>query len=223
MTGMGMDDATRQKKESSIWNKLATSYDNRVLKTYKDAYSLSIHKTCSILSPDQQVLEIGCGTGIISLGIAPFVQRVVATDISTKMISIAKGKAKVLGISNVDYCVCDGYSLPYESESFDVVLLFNTLHFVKEPTALLHEAHRLLKPSGYLVSATDCYAEPAPFPTRLRLGFQRLLNLLGIIPFVWYYKKKDIHRLLEQSSFDSIETDVLHLIPVNYYLLARKV
>lgn len=217
-----MDNATRQKKESFIWNKLAASYDSRVLKTYKDAYDLSIRNTCSILSPDHQVLEIGCGTGIISLGIAPFVERVVPTDISPKMISIAKGKAEVLGISNVDCRVCDGYSLPYESESFDVVLLFNTLHFVKEPATILREAHRLLKPSGYLVGATDCYAEPAPFSTRLRLRFQRLLNLLGIIPFVWCRTKKELHQLFEQSSFAVVETDVLHLIPANYYLLARK-
>jgi len=218
-----MNSSARQKKESSIWNKLATGYDSRVLKIYKEAYDLSIHRTCSILSPDQQVLEIGCGTGIISLGIAPFVERVVATDISPKMISIAKGKADILAISNVDFRVCDGYSLPFDDQSFDVVLLFNTLHVVKEPTALLHEAHRLLKPSGYLVSATDCCAEPVPLLTRLMLGLQRLLNLLGIIPFAWYYKKEDFHQVFEQCSFAIVETDVLHPVPVNYYLLARKV
>lgn len=217
-----MDDIMRQQKERSLWDKQAPGYDRRNLKVYESAYNLSIQKTRAVLSPDQKVLEIGCGTGIISLGIAPFAKSVVATDISPEMISIAKSKAESLLVTNVEFRVCDGYSLPYDGQTFDVVLLFNVLHFVKEPTALLREAHRLLKPSGYLVSATDCYAEPVPLPTRIGLGVQRLLNLIGIIPFMGYYKKADIHQLLEQCAFAGVETDVLHPAPVNYYVLARK-
>ena len=217
-----MDNAIRQKKERSIWDKQAPGYDRRNLKVYKNSYDLSIQRARAVLSPDKEVLEVGCGTGIISLGIAPWVKSVVATDISPQMIAVAKSKAESLSITNVEFRVCDGYSLPYDNQAFDVILLFNVLHFVKEPAALLHEAHRLLKPSGYLVSATDCYAEPVPLPFRIGLGVQRLLNLTGIIPFMWYYKKEDVHRLFEQCSFASVETNVLHPTPVNYYLLARK-
>jgi ubiquinone/menaquinone biosynthesis C-methylase UbiE len=217
-----MNDAIRQEKERSLWDKQAPGYDRRSLRIYERAYDLSIQKTCAVLSPEHQVLEIGCGTGIITLGIAPCVESVVATDISPQMIAVAENKAEGLAISNVDFRVCDGYSLPYDDQTFDVVLLFNVLHFVKEPTALLGEAHRLLKPSGRLVSVTDCYAEPAPLPIRLMLGMQELLNRLGIIPFMWQYEKRDLHQLFEQCSFVVVETDVLHSAPVNYYLFARK-
>jgi ubiquinone/menaquinone biosynthesis C-methylase UbiE len=217
-----MNDVTRQEKERSLWDKQASGYDKRNLSVYQKAYDLSIQKIRAVLSPEQEVLEIGCGTGIISLGIAPFVKSVVATDISPEMISVAKSKAESLSITNVEFRVCDGYSLPYDSQAFDVVLLFNLLHFVKEPAALLHEAHRLLRPSGHLVSATDCYAEPVPLPLRIGLGVQKLLNWIGFIPFMWYYEKEDIHQLFEQCSFAGVETDVLHRTPVNYYLLARK-
>jgi ubiquinone/menaquinone biosynthesis C-methylase UbiE len=217
-----VEQANRQKKERAIWDKQAPGYDNRVLKMYKHAYDLSIQKVRSVLSPDQRVLEIGCGTGIISLGIAPYVEAVVATDISPQMISVAKSKAESSSVSNIEFRVCDGYAVPYDDESFDVVLLFNTLHVVKEPAALLHEAHRLLKPAGRLVSATDCYAEPVPFLVRLMLSAQKLLKLLGVISFMWYYKKEDLHQLFEQSSLVIVESDVLHPAPVNYYLLASK-
>jgi ubiquinone/menaquinone biosynthesis C-methylase UbiE len=217
-----MNDVTRQEKERSLWDKQASGYDRRSLKIYERAYDLSIQKTRAILSPEHQVLEIGCGTGIIALGIAPFVESVVATDISLQMIAVAKNKAEGLAISNVDFRVGDGYSLPYDDQMFDVVLLFNVLHFVKEPAVLLGEAHRLLKSSGRLVSATDCYAEPAPLPIRLMLGMQKLLNRLGIIPFMWQYEKRDLHQLFEQCSFAVVETDVIHPAPVNYYLLAQK-
>jgi ubiquinone/menaquinone biosynthesis C-methylase UbiE len=217
-----VEQATRQKKERTFWDKQASGYDNRILKIYKNAYDLSIQKIRSVLSPDQHVLEIGCGTGIVSLGVAPYVESLVATDISSQMIAVAKSKAESSSVSNVDFRVCDGYSLPYDNESFDVVLLFNTLHVVKEPAALLHEAYRLLKPAGHLVSATDCYAEPVPFPVRLMLSAQKLLKVVGIISFMWYYRKEDVHQLFEQSSFVIVDSDVLHPAPVNYYLLASK-
>jgi ubiquinone/menaquinone biosynthesis C-methylase UbiE len=217
-----MNGVTRQEKERSLWDKQASGYDKRNLKVYKDTYDLSIQEAQAVLSPEHKVLEIGCGTGIISLGIAPFVESVVATDISPRMIAVAKSKAESLSISNVEFRVRDGYALPYDDQTFDVVLLFNVLHFVKEPTALLHEAHRLLKPAGYLVSATDCYAEPVPLPFRIGLGIQRVLNLIGIIPFMGYYKKEDLHQLFEQCAFAVVETDVLHPALVNYYVLARK-
>jgi len=138
------------------------------------------------------------------------------------MISSAKGKADNLSIQNIDFRVCNDYSLPYDNHSFDVILLFNTLHWVQDPFLLLQEAHRLLKPSGYLASATDCYAEPAPLPTRLMLGVQKLLHLIGVIPFGWHFKTQDIDKLFTRCHFSIAETNVLHQIPVNYYLLARK-
>lgn len=74
---------------------------------YENAYDLSIQKVRSVLSPDHKVLEIGCGTGIISLGIAPYVESVIAADISPRMISIAKSKAESSSVSNVDFRLYD--------------------------------------------------------------------------------------------------------------------
>jgi len=217
-----VDTETRQKKESAVWNKLAAGYDERTLKTYRRAYELSIEKTAAVLALDQRVLEIGCGTGIIALGIASSVEQVVATDISPEMITVAQEKAAHLEITNVTFHVQDGYALPFDDASFDTVLLFNAIHVVQQPDALLREAHRLLKPSGHLVSATDCLGEPVPFPTRLMLGLQKLLKLLGVIPFMWYYTQEDLCRLFEQCGLEIVETAVLHANPVNAYVLARK-
>jgi ubiquinone/menaquinone biosynthesis C-methylase UbiE len=217
-----VDETTRQRKERRIWDRQAAGYDGRTLRMYRDAYDLSIEKARSVLAPDHEVLEIGCGTGIITLGIAPYVLRVVATDISPEMIAVAKDKAAHALASHVEFQVYDGYSVPYDDGTFDAVLVFNTLHVVKEPAALLREARRLLKPGGYLVSATDCYAEPVPFRVRLMLGAQRLLKLAGAIPFMWYYEKEDLHRLFEEHGFTIEDAAELHPAPVNYYLLARK-
>jgi len=217
-----MNETIRQRKERSIWSKQAAGYDRRTMRIYEEAYALSIRKARAVLSPEHRVLEIGCGTGIIALGIAPHAAHVMGTDISPEMIEVARRKAEQQALSNVAFRVSDGYALPFEECTFDSVLVFNTLHVVKEPQALLGEAHRLLKPSGHLVSATDCYAEPVPFPTRLKLEVQRLLHRVGVIPFTSYFTQEDLRRLIERCAFEVVETDVLHAAPVNAYVLARK-
>jgi len=217
-----MKDTLRQKKERSIWEKMASRYDRQVMSIYGEAYGLSIERVLAVIDKKDAVLEMGCGTGIISLGIAPRVERVVGTDISPKMISLARAKAEQLALVNVDFQVGDSYSLPFEDGSFDTVLLFNTLHFLKEPNKVLQEAYRLLKTGGYFALATDCFAEPVPFLTRIRLSAQNLLKNLGIIPFMWNYRKEDLHKLLKDNSFVIEDSEVLHQVPVNYYLLGRK-
>jgi len=217
-----MDEQTRQTKERAIWEKLAAGYDSRTLPVYQHAYDLSIEKTIAVISPEQQVLEIGCGTGIISLGIAAEAGKVTGTDISPQMIDVAKRKAEDAAVANVEFQVCDGYSQPFEDDTFDTVLIFNTLQALKEPATMLAEARRLLKPGGHLVTATDCYGEPAPFSVRLRLGVQRLMKWLGVIPFMSYFTEDDLRWLIEEAGFTVMETDMLHAAPVNYYLLACK-
>ena len=217
-----MDEERRQKKERSIWRKLAKSYDDNTLTAYQDAYRQSIDKVNALLKPGQQVLEIGCGTGIISLGIAPKAGRVVSTDITPEMIAIARAKAREMALDNVIFRVCDGYHQPDADESFDLVLLFNILHVVKYPSTLLAEAKRLLKPGGYLVTATDCGGEPVPGRERVAIFIQRLLKLLGLVPFMRFYRKEELHILIQEAGFNIVETNDLYPAPPNHYVLAEK-
>ncbi len=218
-----MDNATRQSKERGIWDRIATGYDARMLRQWASAYERAPEKILGVVKRNQTVLDIGCGTGLITLRIAPHVEHITAIDLSTKMIAVAQRKAEQQGISNVDFQVADGYALPLDGRSFDVVLLFNILHIVQNPSALLQEAHRLLKPNGCVLSATDCFAEPVPWAIRLVLHGQKLMKLNGSVPFLRYYHKDDLDRLFERSSFLVEDTGVLQAVPVNYYVRARKV
>ncbi len=217
-----MEENIRQKNERSFWDRMADQYDRNTEKTYRSAYQESIDRTARQLSKSDRVLEIGCGTGIISLGISGHALSVTGVDISPRMIEMAKAKALSEKITNVDFQTYDGYSLPFGDNSFDRVLLFNLLHIVKEPDSILKESRRLLKPGGLLVSATDCYAEPAAFINRVMLVIEKIMKTLGFIPYLSFFRKMDVDSLLKSNGFTIMETADLHPSPVNYYVMAKK-
>ncbi|MCF8009377.1 MAG: class I SAM-dependent methyltransferase [Halanaerobiales bacterium] len=216
------DEKERIKKERRVWEKQAKSYDKMTKSVYEHAYRLSIKKAKEILEPHQQVLEIGCGTGIITFGIADSVENITAIDISPKMIEVAKEKNKKLNKNNIDFNAADGYELPYQDKEFDVILLFNVLHMIKEPERQLSEIYRLLKKDGYLITATDCYGEVVSLKEKLLLLLKKFLNKIGILPYLKNYKKDDLINLFENMDFQFIEDAILHQDPPNYYVVLKK-
>jgi ubiquinone/menaquinone biosynthesis C-methylase UbiE len=84
---------------------------------------------------------------------------------------------------------------------FDAVLCFRALHVVEEPALMLEEAHRVLKPEGILITATDCHAENTNVKARVMDHFIRLLHTLGILPVLRFFTYKDMTRIIESASF----------------------
>lgn len=98
-----------------------------------------------------RVLEMGCGTGQLSLPLAPLVKDWTATDYSSGMIKELKKRPLP---NNLHPTVQDASHLPYGSKQFDVVVIANTLHIMTEPEKALQEAHRVLKENGLLIAPT---------------------------------------------------------------------
>jgi len=211
----------RQKREKRIWQRLAKNYDKQV-KVYEQAYNISIQKILKFLNQDSEVLDIACGTGIVSLGLAKYVKQIIAIDLSEKMIKVAKNKTIEKKITNIEFKVADAYQLNYPENSFDIILLFNTLHIVQEPVSVLNKIYNLLKPSGKLIIATDCYAEPVSGGVKVQLGIQKVFNKIGLIPFLSFYKKSEIDTMIANCGYEIIEKDDLHKNPINYYLALKK-
>jgi len=102
-----------------------------------------------VLSSDMDVLEVATGTGLIALGIAPFVKSVEATDFSPKMIEAAKKKNIR---PNVRFSVEDATALPFPDAAFDAAIISNALHVMPEPEKALTNIRRVLKPNGLLIA-----------------------------------------------------------------------
>ncbi len=106
------------------------------------------------LEPGTDVIELGCGSAAISAWLARMGMRPVGVDISREQYAIAErfqeeiGPAFTLVLANAE-------EVPFESESFDLVVSEYGASLWCEPRRWIAEAHRLLRPSGRLIFLTN--------------------------------------------------------------------
>jgi ubiquinone/menaquinone biosynthesis C-methylase UbiE len=105
-----------------------------------------------------RVLDVGCGTGVLTRRLArlPAVESVVGVDPAPALLEQARKLAA--DIPNIAFQEGDGRALPFGEEAFDVVVFDSTLSHVPEPGRALAEAHRVLRPSGWLAVFDGDYA-----------------------------------------------------------------
>ena len=103
--------------------------------------------------PGQRVLDVACGDGEPALTLARAVApagKVVAVDLSERMIGVAAERAVEQGVKNVDFRVMDAEKLDLPDASFDLVTCRFGLQIVTDPDAAIREMFRVLKPGGRL-------------------------------------------------------------------------
>ncbi|RKY65815.1 MAG: hypothetical protein DRQ02_09720 [Candidatus Latescibacterota bacterium] len=132
------------------------------------------------LKGNERVLDIGCGTGRLSLMLFTLLDNgfIYGMDLSSKMVKQARRETRRNGCK-INYEVGNSKRLPYKSEVFDVVftsLMYNHLTY-EEKQETLREIHRVLKPTGRYISA-----EFGPFPDDFfHRMFIRLTRNSGIL------------------------------------------
>lgn len=102
-----------------------------------------------LVDPEWTVGDFGCGTGQLAAALAPFVGRVVAVDSSAAMLRAAK--ARLAGAPNVELRRGRLEDLPVEDGEVDLACLFLVLHHTAEPSRVVREAERALRPGGTLL------------------------------------------------------------------------
>jgi ubiquinone/menaquinone biosynthesis C-methylase UbiE len=98
-----------------------------------------------------RMLEIGAGTGYFTLNLLRrgIVGEATATDISPGMLQALEAKASELGVA-VETVSADAEHLPFDDQSFDLVLGHAVLHHIPDLAAALRECERVLRPGGTL-------------------------------------------------------------------------
>lgn len=117
------------------------------------------------LQPGHRVLDIATGLGEPALTVAPRVRPggvVIATDLSAKMLDIARRRAANLGLDNVHFKQVDGEALDYPPGSFDAVFCRFGLMFLPNVAHFLRTVRQTLAPGGKFLAAI--WEEPPDLP-----------------------------------------------------------
>ena len=184
-------------RETAFWNKLADKYSQRPISD-EAAYQKKLDATREYFEPDMEVLEIGCGTGSTAIAHAPFVKHIRATDLSPRMIEIAKDKAKDAGIDNVTFEALSVDALDVPAAGFDAVMAHNLLHLLDGRQRAIADIHTMLKPGGVFVSSTACIGDMM-LPLRLIIPVGRFLRLF---PLVKVFTAAELKDSLDNAGFE---------------------
>ncbi|GLS04428.1 S-adenosyl-L-methionine-dependent methyltransferase Phc [Chitiniphilus shinanonensis] len=98
--------------------------------------------------PDAIVLDMGCGGGHVSFRLAPAVAKVVAYDLSARMLETVAAEAQRRGLDNIVTKQGAAEALPCPDEAFDVIATRYSAHHWRDLPAGLKQMHRALKPGG---------------------------------------------------------------------------
>ncbi|MBI3181049.1 MAG: metalloregulator ArsR/SmtB family transcription factor [Myxococcales bacterium] len=105
----------------------------------------------SSLLPALEVADFGCGTGVLSVAIARWANRVVAIDRNRQALSQARRRAARDRLRNIRFLDEDLRRLSLPDQSLDLVVISQSLHHVEEPAAAIGEASRILRRGGKVV------------------------------------------------------------------------
>ena len=158
---------------------------------------------------NKKILDVGAGTGRLSVALAKMDAEVTALDVSAKMLKVIENKSK-----KINTVTGDAEALPFAGQTFDYVLAAFLIVHLKDPVRFFDESYRVLKDGGRLIVTNINQKEPPEIKTAE-----------GTIKIESYYHRPEkIRELLSSLAFD-IEKEVFvkeNDIWVNQIIVARK-
>ncbi|HJU19689.1 MAG TPA: class I SAM-dependent methyltransferase [Stellaceae bacterium] len=138
-----------------------------------DAAALQMIVEAARPQPDDTVLDIACGGGLVVCAFAPHVRHATGIDMTPAMLDRARTLAAEKGLANVDWQLGGVTRLPYPDGAFGIVVTRFAMHHLLDPRAVFAEMVRVCRPGGRVVVVDTC-ASPDPQKAAL---FNRLEKL----------------------------------------------
>ena len=169
---------------------VADNYDKHILGNPMNLWlrNRSVNYLCEIFRPGELVLEVGCGTGTETISLAKHGVRIIASDISSKMLEVLTRKAKDAQLSDMIVPVhARTYALKerLKQMGFDEIdgaySTYGAINTEPRLTGLFQDLHSIIRPEGYLVLGVwnkYCLYEMLGYTLKLKpsMAFARLRN-----------------------------------------------
>lgn len=191
------------------WDRAAGHYEDGWRRQLKPAQNLLLEMLA--LRPGEHVLEVACGTGLVTLRVAEAVGpegAVVGTDISDRMLDAAREATSDRGLTHVAFERRDAEALGPVDEQFDAALCALGLDYVPDPVVALREMHRALRPGGR--------AGAAVWGERRRIGWAQIFPIVDarvasdVCPLFFQLGTKDLlARSLDKVGFHDVALERL--------------
>ena len=177
--------------EKRDFNKDAESYDLKPgrVKLAQDVGKAIINEVR--LSHDMDVLDFGCGTGLVTLQLQPFVRTITAVDSSQGMLDVLKSKIEEQKLTNIKTRYIDMEKGDTLKGSFHLIISSMTLHHVQDLGYLLRQFYGWLLPGGHLCIA-DLDSDGGDFHR----------DKTGVVHSG--FDRSDIRRLFNQGGFQGV-------------------
>jgi SAM-dependent methyltransferase len=149
-----MDPRLQRRVQRYGWDRAVVAYEAGWRDQLEPAHSLMLDMAALRLG--ERVLDVACGTGLVSFRAAQAVGAagaVVGTDISGEMVETARRGAVLHGHANVRFERGDAEALPLPDDGFDAAVCALGLMYVPDPVGALCEMRRLLRPRGRAAAA----------------------------------------------------------------------
>lgn len=162
---------------------------------------------------DKVVMDVGCGTGILTqVLLDKGAAKVVCADFSEQMLKQSREKFERLGYApdRFEYRQADAENLPFEDNTFDLVVSGMVLGIVVNQEKVLAEMHRVIKPGGRLAISTHGSGWYCEIVETLTWCFMRhyFLSMLGSSMGMesWFFPEPTFQRMLKAAAFEDVIT-----------------
>lgn len=194
---------TSAARKARFWDRIAVKYAADPIADMA-GYENTLRRVQGLLSADQDVLEIGCGTGTTALRLAPCTRRLLATDVSARMIDIARERLAAAPVPQLSFAVADADTPVAGSSEYGAVLAFNVLHMVTDLDRALEQAIRALRPGGLLISKTACLSELNPLIPYLALP---VMQAVGKAPHVLCFDAAALQSAIARQGMEIVAVE----------------
>ena len=199
-----MSDGKIKKDLASMYDDRSSFYGQRY-QTLAGRYFMSrkiqMINTLGDFKGNEKVLEVGCANGPYTFQFSSSGYTMTGLDLSEKNILEAKKRNKLLG-KNCEFICGDAHHLPFEDETFDVVISISAIRYVPNPDKAINEMYRVVKKGGKVI---------VDFPNKKSPWFKHLKPLIARTSHIHdnHYSVSEVRDMFSENKFLNIRNEVI--------------